>query len=88
MLDESNREFILKKEILEKEKKEISRSKDESLFKRSKEISLELEKILVEQKNIKTNLDSILSNSILIFITVLASKKFRIILSSSFIIFI
>ena len=62
MLDESNREFILKKEILEKEKKEISRSKDESLFKRSKEISLELEKILVEQKNIKTNLDSILSN--------------------------
>ena len=31
-LDKQNREFIQKKESLEKEKKEISKSKDKSLF--------------------------------------------------------
>ena len=44
-LDELNRDLIQKKENLEKEKKDISKSKDESLFKKSKEISVELEKI-------------------------------------------
>ena len=39
-LDLKNREFIQKKELLEKEKKEISKSKDKSLFAKSKEISL------------------------------------------------
>ena len=38
-LDEINRELIQKKEAFEKEKKDISKSKDESLFKKSKEIS-------------------------------------------------
>ena len=38
-LDEENRKLIQKKENLEKEKKEISKSKDKSLFKKSKEIS-------------------------------------------------
>ena len=33
-LDEKNREIIQKKENLEKEKKDISKSKDESLFKK------------------------------------------------------
>ena len=33
-LDEKNRTFIQKKEILENEKKEISKSKDKSKFKR------------------------------------------------------
>ena len=61
-LDELNRDLIQKKENLEKEKKDISKSKDESLFKKSKEISLELEKISEHQKNTKTKLDSILSN--------------------------
>ena len=61
-LDELNRDLIQKKENLEKEKKDISKSKDESLFKKSKEISLELEKISEHQKNTKTELDSILSN--------------------------
>ena len=39
-LDEQNRDLIQKKESLEKEKKDISKSKDESLFKKSKEICL------------------------------------------------
>ncbi len=61
-LDELNRDLIQKKEILEKEKKDISKSKDESLFKKSKEISTELEKITEQQKNTKNELDSILSS--------------------------
>ena len=40
ILDEQNREFIQRKEKLEKEKKDISKSKDKSLFSKSKEISL------------------------------------------------
>ena len=61
-LDQLNRELIQKKESLENEKKEISKSKDESLFKKSKEISIELEKISENQKNTKMKLDEILSN--------------------------
>ena len=61
-LDELNRELIQKKESLENEKKEISKSKDESLFKKSKEISFELEKISENQKKTKIKLDEILSN--------------------------
>ena len=61
-LDELNRDLIHKKENLEKEKKDISKSKDESLFKKSKEISTELEKITEQQKNTKTELDNILSS--------------------------
>ena len=61
-LDELNRDLIQKKENLEKEKKDISKSKDESLFKKSKEISTELEKIAEQQKNTKIELDNILSS--------------------------
>jgi len=61
-LDELNRDLIQKKENLEKEKKDISKSKDESLFKKSKEISTELEKISEQQKKTKTELDNILSS--------------------------
>ena len=61
-LDELNRDLIQRKENLEKEKKDISKSKDESLFKKSKEISIELEKISEQQKNTKTELDNILSS--------------------------
>jgi len=61
-LDELNRDLIQKKENLEKEKKDISKSKDESLFKKSKEISTELEKITDQQKNTKIELDNILSS--------------------------
>jgi len=61
-LDEQNRDLIQKKENLEKEKKDISKSKDESLFKKSKEISKELDKIVEDQKQIKFDLDSLLSS--------------------------
>ena len=40
-LDEQNRQLIQQKEALEKEKKDISKSKDEKMFKKSKEISLD-----------------------------------------------
>ena len=61
-LDEENRNLIQKKESLEKEKKDISKSKDESMFAKSKEISVELGKVTENQKNIKIELDKILSN--------------------------
>tara|TARA_A100000164_G_scaffold101320_1_gene88608 strand:+ start:61 stop:1320 length:1260 start_codon:yes stop_codon:yes gene_type:complete len=61
-LDEDNRGLIQKKESLENKKKEISKSKDESLFKRSKEISVELDKIVKDQKDIKLEIDNILAN--------------------------
>jgi len=61
-LDEINRELIQKKEAFEKEKKYISKSKDESLFNKSKEISNQLDLISEKQKKIKNELDSILSN--------------------------
>ena len=61
-LDEQNRDLIQKKELLEKEKKEISRSKDETLFKKSKEISKKIDLINDNQKKIKDELDMILHN--------------------------
>ena len=61
-LDKKNRELIQEKEILEKEKKDISKSKDKSLFEKSKKISLNLEKIIDQQKIVKENLDNRLSN--------------------------
>ena len=61
-LDINNRELIQKKESLEKEKKDISKIKDKSLFKKSKEISTDIDKITRQQKKIKLELDNILSN--------------------------
>ena len=61
-LDQKNREFIQKKELLEQKKKEISKTQDKSLFAKSKEISSEIEKIDTQQKSIKIDLDNILSN--------------------------
>ena len=61
-LDLQNREFIQKKEILEKEKKDISKSKDKTLFAKSKEITKSLDDISEKQKQIKFDLDKILSN--------------------------
>ena len=62
ILDEQNREFIQKKETLEKEKKDISKSKDKSLFAKSKEISVLIDKIAEQQNKTKIDLDKILSN--------------------------
>ncbi len=61
-LDEENRNLIQKKEAIEKEKKDISKSKDETLFKKSKELTFELDKLTDSQKKIKTELDDLLSN--------------------------
>ena len=61
-LDEENRKLIQNKETLENEKKNISKSKDENLFKKSKEISKNLDEITEKQKSIKKELDIILSN--------------------------
>ncbi len=62
ILDEQNRELIQSKEKLEKEKKDISKSKDESLFAKSKEISINIDGVIEKQKEIKLNLEKILSN--------------------------
>ena len=61
-LDEQNRILIQKKEAFENEKKEISKTKDQNLFKQSKEISSKLELISEEQKKIKNELNTILSS--------------------------
>tara|TARA_B100000902_G_scaffold398413_1_gene465075 strand:- start:1247 stop:2506 length:1260 start_codon:yes stop_codon:yes gene_type:complete len=61
-LDIQNRELIQKRENLEKEKKDISKLNDKSLFAKSKEISSEIDKINDHQKKIKSNLEKILSN--------------------------
>ena len=61
-LDIANRDCIQKKEALEKEKKEISKSKDETLFAKSKQISVSIDKINKQQQQIKLDLDKILSS--------------------------
>ena len=60
-LDESNRKYIQEKEFLEKQKKEISKSKDKSQFDKSKAISREIEKLSKLQTEVKEHLDNILS---------------------------
>ena len=61
-LDKKNRNFIHDKEKLEMEKKSISKSKDESLFKKSKEISIQIEELSKKQKIVKDKLDNVLSS--------------------------
>jgi len=61
-LDQENRKLIQKKESLEKEKKDISKSKDQTLFEKSKEISMIIDKLSKEQSSIKLQLDVLLSN--------------------------
>ena len=61
-LDKENRKLIHDKEILEKEKKNISKTKDQNLFEKSKEISKNIEKLSRDQSEIKIKLDTILSS--------------------------
>ena len=61
-LDENNRKFIQEREILEKEKKDISKSKDKTQFEKSKNISIEIEKISKLQFEAKNKLDTILAS--------------------------
>jgi len=60
-LDKENRNLIQEKEKLEMEKKSISKTKDHSLFAKSKEISLKIDELGKKQKKIKNKLDNILS---------------------------
>ena len=61
-LDENNRKLIQKKETLEKEKKDISKSKDKSLFEKSKSISIEIDEITKKHFEIKRKLYDCLSS--------------------------
>jgi len=62
LLDIENRKYIQEREILEKEKKDISKLKDKSLFDKSKNISIEIEKINKQQKTVKEELETILAS--------------------------
>jgi len=61
-LDESNRNYIQQREIFEKEKKDISKLKDKTLFEKSKNITIEIEKINKLQTVVKEQLETILSS--------------------------
>jgi len=60
-LDEENRKLIQKKENLEKEKKDISKSNDKTLFTKSKDISVQIDSLSKSQANVKNELNDILS---------------------------
>ena len=60
-LDAQNRKIIQEKENLEKEKKDISKSKDPSLFKKSKTLSDKIDSLSKNQLEVKAQLDTILS---------------------------
>ena len=60
--DKINRDLINKKELLEQEKKNLSKSKEKSNFERSKKISGQIDKILLEQKKTQKEVDQIISN--------------------------
>ena len=61
-LDEKNRKLIQEKEILEKEKKDLSKTKDPTLFEKSKKISEQISNYIKEQSKIKKQLDEILNS--------------------------
>ena len=60
-LDIKSRKLIQQKEILEKEKKDISKIKDEKMFQKSKEISLRIKELSDEQSKSKFELENLLS---------------------------
>jgi len=62
LFDEKNRKLIQDKETLEKEKKDISKNKDSSLFEKSKKISEQISKYIKQQSSVKKELDDILSS--------------------------
>ena len=60
-IDQINRELINKKELLEQEKKILSKLKDKSNFEKSKKLSVKINEIALEQINSKKKIDNILS---------------------------
>ena len=61
-LDKKNRLLIQEKETFEKQKKDISKSKDEKMFQKSKEISAKIKELSEDQLKTKNELDKILSS--------------------------
>ena len=61
-LDGENRKLIQEKEKFEMEKKSISKSKDQSLFEKSKELSLKIEEINKNQIKLQSQITDILSS--------------------------
>ncbi len=61
-LDGENRKLIQEKEKFEMEKKSISKSKDQSLFEKSKELSLKIEEINKNQIKLQRQITDILSS--------------------------
>ena len=61
-LDEENRKLIQEKEKFEMEKKAISKSKDQSLFEKSKDLSLKIEEINKNQIKLQNRITDILSS--------------------------
>jgi seryl-tRNA synthetase len=61
LIDKKNRELIQKKESLEQEKKNLSKSKNKENFTKSKLLSQEIEKITKEQIVKKSEIDKIIS---------------------------
>ncbi len=59
-LDKKHREIIGKKEKLEQEKKIISKSQDKKQFEKSKNISKQLDILIIEEKNISQKIHEIL----------------------------
>ena len=80
-LDKKNRQLIFEKESLEKQKKDISKSKDKKMFEISKEISSKIKKISDEQLITKIELEKIISAMpnihILMFQKELAKMKIK-----------
>ncbi|MBD1150382.1 serine--tRNA ligase [Pelagibacterales bacterium SAG-MED29] len=61
-VDKNNRELINKKELLEQEKRQLSKSNEKSNFEKSKNISDQIDKLLSEQKKTQKKIDQILFN--------------------------
>ena len=61
-LDKKNRELIHQKEVFEQEKKILSKSKTESNFKKSKELTSKIDLISIEQKKIQEKITNIISS--------------------------
>ena len=62
LLDKGNRDLIKKKELLEQEKKKISKTKDQSLFKESINLSKQINELQIKNNEFKTKIDALLSN--------------------------
>ncbi len=60
--DKINRELINTKELLEQEKKALSKSKEKSNFEKSKKLSNEIEKIISNQKSTQKEINQIIFN--------------------------